>query len=71
MISYKPLWKTLKTKGLKKQYLVDHGINKATMDRLNHDKNITTRTLDDICMIVKVPVNEVIECKWNDLSNKF
>jgi len=48
MISYKPLYKTMKEKGVSTYKLINEfGLSRSLLDRLKHDKPISTTTLDN------------------------
>ena len=50
MISYKPLFETLKKKGVSTYKLINEfGVNRSLIDRLKHDKPITTVTINELC----------------------
>lgn len=49
IISYEPLWRTLKGKGISTYALKkDYSFSKGTLDSLKHNRNISTATLNDI-----------------------
>lgn len=49
IISYEPLWRTLKAKGISTHALIkDYSFSKGTLDSLKHNRNISTATLNDI-----------------------
>ena len=61
MISYDPFYKTLKSKNISTYKLINqYGISRSLLDRLRHNKPISTVTLDDLCSILKCTVQEVI-----------
>ena len=61
MISYEPLYKTLKKKNISTYKLVNqHGISRSLLDRLKHNKPISTVTLNDLCNILHCRVEDVI-----------
>lgn len=61
MISYEPLYKTLKEKGISTYKLINqYGISRSLLDRLKHNKPISTVTLNDLCNILHCRVEEVI-----------
>lgn len=61
MISYEPLYKTLKEKGISTYKLINqYGISRSLLDRLKHNKPISTVTLNDLCNILHCKVEEVI-----------
>ena len=48
MISYEPFYKTMKEKGITTYQLVErYHISRSLLDRLKHNKPITTVTLND------------------------
>lgn len=61
MISYEPLYKTLKSKGISTYKLInEHGISRSLLDRLKHNKPISTVTLNDLCNILHCRVEDVL-----------
>ena len=61
MITYDPLWKTLKKKGISQYSLIkDHSFSTGTLDALRKNKSITMNTLNDICSLLDCSVEEVI-----------
>ena len=64
MISYEPFYKTLKEKGISTYKLItQHGISRSLLDRLKHNKPISTVTLDDLCRILSCKVEDIIVFK--------
>ena len=62
MISYEPLWNTLKHKQITTYSLITkHNISSATIDRIKKGKGITTTKLDDLCRILDCSVSDIIE----------
>lgn len=62
MISYKRLWKTMKEKGVTQYDLyTHHGINRSTLDRLRHDRNMETYTLNKLCNILQCNIEDITE----------
>lgn len=61
MITYEPLYKTMKEKGVSTYKLIkDFGISRSLLDRLKHNKPISTVTLNDLCNILDCRVEEVV-----------
>lgn len=61
MISYKPLYKTLKEKGVSTYKLInEYGISRSLLDRLKHDRPISTVTLNDLCSILQCKVEDIL-----------
>lgn len=62
MISYAPLWATMKQKGVTTYQLIHrHSFSRGTLDSLKQGRNISTATLDDLCRILSCRVEEVLE----------
>ena len=62
MISYEPFYKTLKERGISTYKLINqHGISRSLLDRLKHNKAISTVTIDDLCKILSCRVEDVLE----------
>ena len=61
MISYEPLFETLKKKNISQYQLLRLGIDNKTLSGLRHNKNITLLTLEKICNIVGCEPWEVFE----------
>ena len=67
IISYEPLYKTLKEKNISTYKLIkQYNISRSLLDRLKHDKPISTVTLNDLCTILDCKVEDVIEVIPND-----
>lgn len=61
MISYDPLWKTMKQKGLTTYSLIKNfSFSRGTLDSLKQNRNISTATLNDLCKILSCRVEDVI-----------
>ena len=61
MISYEPFYKTLKEKNISTYKLInEYGISRSLLDRLKHNKPISTVTLNDLCNILDCKVEDVL-----------
>lgn len=61
MISYEPFYKTLKDKKISTYKLInEYGISRSLLDRLKHNKPISTVTLNDLCNILKCKVDDIL-----------
>lgn len=58
MIDYTPLWNTMKEKDISQYDLLNHGIDKRTLQRLRTDQNITALTIEKLCQILHCTPNE-------------
>lgn len=62
MISYEPLYRTMKAKGITTYKLIHQfGVSRSLLDRLKHNKPISTVTLNDLCRFLDCKVEDVIE----------
>ena len=62
MISYAPLYKTMKEKGVSTYKLInDFGASRSLIDRLKHNKPITTVTINDLCTYLDCKVEDILE----------
>lgn len=60
MISYAPFYETLKNKKISTyRFIKDYNLSRGLLDRIKHDKPITTVTLNDLC--------EILDCKVQDI----
>lgn len=61
MISYEPFYKTIKEKNISTYKLINtYGISRSLLDRLKHNKPISTVTLNDLCTILNCRVEDVL-----------
>ena len=69
MISYEPFYETLKKKNISTYKLINtFGVSRNLLDRLKHNKPISTVTINDLCMILDCKVEDILvyvteECK--------
>lgn len=63
MFSYKPLWKTLIDKNIKKSKMYsDLKIGSSVRTKINNDEYIGMETLNKICTYLNSPIEDII--KW-------
>ena len=61
MISFEPLWKTLKEKNISQYSLnKDYGLSTGTLDALRQNRSITLNTLNDLCKLLECNVEDII-----------
>ncbi len=61
MISYEPFYKTLKQQGISTYKLInEYGISRSLLDRLKHNRPISTVTLNDLCTILHCKVEDIL-----------
>ena len=62
MISYEPLWKTMKERGISKYQLIFHyGISSNKLRRIGHGEPINSNTLNELCLILDCKVSDIME----------
>lgn len=61
IISYNPLWETMKEKNISQYKLLKLGIDNRTLDSLKKNKNITLNTLEKLCLILDCTPNDIVE----------
>lgn len=61
MITYSPLWETLKKKGITQYQLINtHHISAGQLSRLRANNNVSTHTIDMLCNILNCKVQDVM-----------
>ncbi len=61
MITYEPFYRTLKKRNLSTYKLINkYNISRSLLDRLRHNKPISTVTLNDLCTILDCRVEDII-----------
>lgn len=61
MITYEPFYKTIKEKNMSTYKLIkEYNISRSLLDRLKHNKPISTVTINDLCNILKCQVDDIL-----------
>lgn len=61
MITFEPLWNTMKEKGISQYKLIkEYKISTGQLDRLRKNGNVSTYTLNQLC--------KILECKLEDIA---
>lgn len=69
MISYEPLWRTMRQKGATTYTLqVKGGVSSSTIRRIKAGDSISTNSIDAICKILECRVEDVIAYKEGDTA---
>ena len=64
MITFDPLWKTMKEKNISQYKLVkEYGFSFGQLDRLRKNANVNLLTIDTLCRILECNIGDVIEYK--------
>ena len=60
MMSYQPLWATMKNRGISQYKLIkDYHFSTGQLDRLRKNDSVSTNTLDMLCSILDCKLEEV------------
>lgn len=66
MIDFSPLWKTLAQKDISTYCLINkYHLSKGTLDNLKHNRNVTLNTIDNLCQILEVPIEKVVNITFD------
>ena len=66
MISYEPLFKTMKEKKITSYKLQKAGVSRATYYSIKQGNSISTNTVNQLCRILKCGVADVIEYREDE-----
>lgn len=61
MISYGPLFRTMKEKQVSSYELEKRGFPRSTYYAIKHGKGITTNSINQLCSILRCSVSDVVE----------
>lgn len=62
MISFAPFYKTIKEKNISTYKLINqYGLSRSLLDRIKHNKPMTTATLNDLCNMLDCSIADIIE----------
>lgn len=62
MITFDPLWQTMKEKKISMYRLINsYGLSRGTLNSLKHNKNVTLNTLNWLCEVLECDVTGIIK----------
>lgn len=61
MMSYAPLFKTMKKKGITSYRLQKMGLNRATYYSIKSGNSVSTNTIHQLCKLLNCRVEDIIE----------
>ena len=61
MISYEPLFRTMKEKGISSYRLFKLGFPQSNYYAIKHGENISTNTIDQLCALLECQVSDIME----------
>ena len=72
MIDYSPFWATLEQSAGNWYTLTHkHKISSSTMHRLKNNKDLSTKTLNDLCKILNCQVKDIVQYIPSDTDQKL
>lgn len=72
MIDYSPFWETLQQSNDNWYTLTNrHHISNSTLHRLRHNKDISTKTLNDLCRILHCQISDIVRYVPSDNDQKL
>lgn len=61
MMSFEPLWNTMKQKNITTYKLIkDYNMSRGMLDKLKHNRNVTLETVERLCEILDCRVEDVV-----------
>ena len=62
MVSYAPLWETMKKRGISTYALINkYHIDAHTLSSLKQNRSVTVNTIETLCLILGCTPNDVME----------
>lgn len=72
MIDYSPFWETLEQSHESWYTLTNkHRISNSTLHRLKHNKDVSTKTLNDLCRILNCQISDIVQYIPSDNDQKL
>lgn len=71
MMSFTPLWKTMKEKSVSVYALIyKHKVSRSMVDKLKHNRNVTLATVERLCEILDCRVEDVVVYEKDESDTK-
>ncbi len=71
MIDFSPLWETLEKKNISTYKLITkYNVSKGTIDNLKQNRSVTLHTIENLCEILEVPIENIVKIKLDKYENK-
>ena len=72
MIVYDPFWETLRQSKESTYSLINkHHISSSTLNKLRHNKPVTTTTLNDLCRILHCGIGDILEYRPSESDQQL
>lgn len=67
MIDFSPLWETMKKKNISTYVLItQYNVSKGTIDNLKHNRSVTLLTIENLCEILQVPIENIVKITFEN-----
>ena len=67
MISFEPLWNTMKKRNITTYRLIkDYDFSRGMLDKLKHNRNVTLETIEKLCKILDCNIEDVVRYEKDD-----
>lgn len=71
MISYEPLWNTLREKEISQyQLITKYGISAGQLSRLRANNHVSTHTLERLCEILHCNLEDIVIYRENTVTER-
>ena len=71
MISYKPLFNTMKQRGITSYRLEKLGFSRTNYYRIKHGNPVNTTTIDSLCRLLNCNVYDILEYIPDDKIDEY
>ena len=61
MISYEPLFRTMKEKGITSYRLFKMGFPQSNYYAMKHGENVSTNTINELCILLECDVSDIMK----------
>ena len=71
MITYNPLWETMKTRGVSQYRLIkNYGVSSGQINRLKKNAYVSTHTIEVLCQILNCRVEDIMQYDEKNTGEK-
>ena len=71
MITYDPLWETMKTRGVSQYRLIkNYGVSSGQINRLKKNAYVSTHTIEMLCEILGCRVEDIMQYDEKNTGEK-
>ena len=71
MITYDPLWETMKTRGVSQYRLIkNYGVSSGQINRFKKNAYVSTHTIEVLCQILNCRVEDIMQYDEKNTGEK-